>query len=296
MASSLVYPAHPFFEPYRELARTSELNVQNYAGGVRLEHDPISVPPSVARCLGNMFVEYMDQQELDMMFWSRFGGLNTLSQTKRWPNNIVNTGLRLEFDPTQPYRSPTSFELVGFGAGTLRPRKPELPPFVAVASQIETGLQPHCYRIDSKLRGKAAATYLVKEFDVNEKRDISIAYESVGLVMPEIYAELEQLAARTHDNHLIDTYLAHLLRKCSLQLIEFHAFEDGMPTALEGRLHAPAELQYREFSWAAAHLGHLSNGIFKELPSTTYELRDRVERLLHDIVVDNNPVLRALKA
>ncbi len=295
MASSLVYPAHPLFEPYRELARASELTITNRPEGARLEHEPTTVPKSIVGTLAGMFIEYMDQQELDMMFWSRFDGLNTLSHTKRWRNNIVNDGLRLDFDPSQPYRSPTSYELIGFGAGTLRPRKPALPPFVAVASQIKTGLPPQCYRIDSRLRGGAAETYLVKEFDVDERRDISIAYESVPLVMPEVYGELEQLAARTHDSRLIDTYLVHLLRKCSPQLVEFHEFEDGMPTALEGRLNAPAELQYRGFSWAVAHLGHLTSGIFKELPSTTYELRDRVEQLLHTIIIDENPILRSFK-
>lgn len=111
--------------------------------------------------------------------------------------------------------------------------------------------------------------------------------------MPEVFGELRQLYARRDEKDLQDAYLEQLVRCCTKTEFEV-TYPPGLsrPGTNTTVLYAPPGLKDMWASYAAAHLEHLNNGFYRELPKTRSQLIERVEDLLSRISIDSSPVFR----
>lgn len=287
--TSFIYPSHPNFEPYLEIAETSELRVtvdrdsrigNSACRNVVVEYDRVDVPYALA--FGHRDWNFSNAPDWTLKegaaaayFWEKNGGIDTLSSYKLWPAAYVNKGQRI-MSPLSLFegRTPQANEIIAHGVGTLRPRRGKHDGFRTFLGDIAT-------RVDSRFVARTG-TYIV-DIDVSRNgawTTAPAALESTNLVMPEVLGELRQLQARRSETGFIDAYLRDLQE----------TFRPMPVFPKVGSETAPQCIFDIRRSWRMAHQNHLRTGLWWELPRDSGELLDRVDELVDRIVIDTNPI------
>lgn len=298
--SVFIYPQHPIFEPYRELAETTELavaiDVDNGIGEPTFHGDRVEV--RYPECDVSYDLAYgwqgwslanapdwsLDSEEIRRSFWRDSGGINTLSFYKKFPGLYINEGLRAQRWYCDG-RVPQANEIIAHGVGVLRPRRAELRGFAKIVEG-----KPFAKRIESK-GILCLGTYIV---DVDDSRggewvSAPCAYESTNLVMPEVLGELRQLQERRDETDFINAYFRDLLE--TFRPTDVPSYQSDFTSET-----APACIAGIKKAWRIAHQNHLQTGLWQNLPCDEVELLDRVDELVDRIVVDVDPVERIFPA
>lgn len=283
MSETLIYPNHPNFEPYRALARATELVVAYDTSHYRAPTASVVVHPE------RIHYEHVAVQDNTafghdacmivptaggVSFWYENGGINTLSFYKIWPHGYVNEGRRIAAQLDSPRNDGAqAYEALAFGVGVLRPFRVEGKGFSSFLGETVR-------RVDSRQLRRIGICIV----DMNSGWDgsnwtggSSYALESTNLIMPDTFGELQQLHERKGEKTFMNAYLRDMQEATKYQ-----------PT-VDGDL-APQCLNGVRPLWRAAHLTHINSGIWREAPTDVYELNDRVEELLGRIVVDEDPI------
>ncbi|MBI2588976.1 hypothetical protein HYW35_02110 [Candidatus Saccharibacteria bacterium] len=290
--TGFIYPSHPIFEPYRELAEAAELKVTvDVARGIGkptchgsqvvVEYEQVDVPYGLAFGrygwnLKNAPEWTYETDAVRKQFWRQNGGINTLSSYKLWPKSYVNEGQRIM--STAGYfagHTPQANEIIAHGVGTLRPVQREHKGF-------RSALGETAVRVDSRDVQRLGVYIVDVDTDRNgEWVSAPIALESTNLVMPEILGELAQLQARRDEADFIDAYFSDLLDTFKPVPVLSAAFEGEA---------APASIAHLKPAWRIAHQNHLQTGLWSALPRDSSELLDRVDELVDRITIDTDPI------
>lgn len=289
---SFVYPRHPNFEPYRELAETAELKVlvdmmrgigktTCHGSRVVVEYEQVDVPYDLAFGhwgwnLKNAPEWTREHDAVRKQFWGQNGGINTLSSYKLWPESYVNQGERIMSTASLfAGRTPQANEIIAHGVGTLRPVRGEHNGFRSVLG--ETGV-----RVDSRDVQRLGVYIVVVDVDRNgEWVPAPMALESTNLAMPEIVGELKQLQARRDEADFINSYFRDLIDTFKPVPVYSATFEGES---------APASIAYLKRAWRIAHQNHLQTGLWSELPRDSSELLDRVDEIIDRVTIDTDPI------
>lgn len=275
-----VYPQHPNFEPYRQLAESTELQIVRGAATrmtawssryptPEVRYERVAVPFQLA-FYGYDFNEQTAPQWTreegvqSRSFWDGNAGLDSLSVVKSWPAGYVNNGIKLTRGGNTTGDLPQANEIIAFGVGALRPFKVE-------GLGLSKIYPETVRRVDSGKRRKLA-TYIA---DISSLRGdayvrVPHALESTNLVMPETLGELYQLSSRRDEKNFTAAYLR------DLRLTTTPAMPGGS-----------SELQPL---WQTACLAHLRSGQWQQPPADVSELLDRVDQLLETIYIDEHPL------
>ena len=310
MSERFVYPQHSLYEPYRELARSAELKVNDYGvpirdngrtQDVRYTWVPVSVELAYAHDLPYMQPKHLKRAEDDIegrttYFWHQGGGVNTISSRKRWPGGFTNEGYRLKRKDTNTWGddSPQANELISFGVGLMRPLKSRLKGFDVALAQFE-GVEPVAERADSPLIERGMTHIVtIDAHNGNEWTEAPFALESTNLIMPEVLGELQQLLERIDDTAFLEAYLYDLLITCTpveLDLSHLLPKVDNEPS----KVFVPPSLGYSlKHSWRTAHMRHIEQGIWDTPPTNVSELRYRINYLIDAIIIDAPKTPRAV--
>jgi hypothetical protein len=301
MSEQFVYPQHRLYEPYRELARSAELKVNDYdtpghdgrTQDVRYTWVPVTVELAYARDLPYMKPKHLERVEKDIeerttYFWHRGGGVNTISESKRWPEDFTNEGYRLHRRDTNTWGddSPHANELIAFGVGLMRPLKPRAKAFDAALARY-VGEEAIAGRADSSLVERGMTHIVtIDAHNGTEWTHAPFALETTNLIMPEVLGELQQLLERIDDTAFLEAYLYDLLKTCTpveIDLSNLLPKRDDEPS----RVVVPPSLGYSmKHSWRTAHMGHIGQGIWDTPPTTVRELRNRINYLIDAIIID----------
>jgi hypothetical protein len=298
MAAQFVYPQHPNYEPYRELARTAELTVNDYTApdhfdgrtqDVRYAWAPVSVELAYPGDVAYMKPKHLNRAEKDIegrttWFWHRAGGINTLAHYKRWPEGFTNEGYRLTHSTTGTWGddSPQANELIAFGVGLLRPLKPRVKGFDTAVARFD-GEEAVVGRAGSLLAKRGMAHIVTIGAEKESKwTNAPFALESTNLITPEVIGELQQLLERINDTTFLEAYLKDLLVTCTPVDIEL----DGLDNELT-HIHVQPSLGHgTKHSWREAYVGHIGQGIWDSPPLNVSELRYRINYLIDAIIID----------
>ncbi|MEO6761439.1 MAG: hypothetical protein ABI220_03625 [Candidatus Saccharimonadales bacterium] len=290
---NFIYPNHPNFVPFLELAQSTEM-ISN-RGVVTYRHADVPLALTPSAYIDLEMLQYLDptarkrvearqnnQNEINEDFWYRYGGLDTLSPRKMWPDGYVNNGFRVQRQMSWS-DTPTAQEIITYGVGTLRPQKPQhngMRSFLAEAAR----------RVDSRRR-QTFATYIVNIDHHNgvEWTGRPYALESTNLVMPETLGELRQLADRRQELDFIRDYLADL--QATVKPVAIPIYTDGVTDVDTGdKSPVPQSIADRQWRWREAHRAHIGAGLWTTPPVDNVELTDRVDQLLEKTIIDYNPI------
>lgn len=274
-----VYPEHPNFQPFLDLAETTELTIIK-GGYLAYRHADVPYALTSSAAIDSKLggtplavqIRYSKQAKITEDFWGMNGGLDTLSFYKNWPDNYVNDGYRVQ-RAMHWGDTPLANELITYGVGVLRPRKPERKGMWGFLAQ------PAC-RVDS-LQRQTLGTYIVDYVGGNGSK--SHALESTNLVMPETLGELRQLQARRGETDLLQAYLTDMQDTVRPRKVYSN---DGPANPLP----APESIGRRKWRWREAHRAHINSGLWSDPPADINELMDRIEELLARVIIDSKPV------
>lgn len=307
MAERFVYPQHPLYEPYRDLARSSELRVINFdtpsrydgrTQDVRYTWLPVSVELAYPRDFPYMDSKDLKRAEKDTegrtaYFWHRAGGVNTTSGSKQWPEGFTGEGYHLKRKDTNTWGddSPQANELIAFGTGLLRPLKPRLKGFDTALAEF-AGEKTFVTRADSAL-AERGMTHIVTldAHNGTEWTEAPFALESTNLITPEVLGELEQLLERIDDTAFLEAYLYDLLKTCTpieVDLSHILPKDDSEPDTIV----VPPSMASIKRSWRDAYTRHMQQGIWDAPPTTVTELRNRINYLIDAIIIDSSSAPR----
>lgn len=332
----LVYPAHELFEPYHKLARDVPLKQfrHGYGKGEPGVHHDISLDTIGFETLVKLgyagegwtvatMPNWVTPDHALEAFWRNFALTTIHSQKNLTPYilrdgspRIFNHGLRIGRWGGQVGHTPTAYEMLAYGTGTLfdaskGPRGIHFDPktgerlltlgeFSAQNPKEGTMLKellgvldeddekPNEYfRIGSEL-----CTSVTDQYEVDDVNDDPMFLETKPLVMPEVLGELEQLQSRRKNTKLLNAYLLDLQGIFKLEDYRRQSWEKK-----DQNFQVPAALNNfpMKTKWCKAYTGHLQSGMYKELPQDIDDLRARVERLLSLITIDTAPILQPFR-
>ncbi len=302
MSESFVYPRHHLFEPYRELARSSELQVidldtpsrhDGRTQDVRYTWVPVSAEMAYPEGLPFKKAKNLDRARKDMeewttFFWHTTGGVNTTSHRKHWPGSFTSEGYHLQRRDTNTWGddSPQANELIAFGVGLLRPLKPKASDFEAAFSR-SLGEKALASRADSPLVERGMTHIVTRDAHNGEEwTQAPYALETTNMITPEVLGELEQLLERIDDTAFLEAYLQDLLLTCTpieVDLSRLLPKDDDEPDSIV----VPPSLASMKHSWRTARMRHMGQGIWESPPVTVNELRSRVNYLIDSIIIDS---------